>query len=180
MPRHVYSPKEALDLILERVKEKSQDLYDRIHTAINERKEILVEDNHSFCGQRPKKPRFFREFEPYTQDEKLSIALKVLEAHFLETQLSARAAHSEFKKAAIAEQKSEEHEDEVHKAKDIADSDKRKKIYIEVENEITREKIDCPYFQLKPPEEQQIDSLKEILHQLSKLIDFQEKNDGDS
>jgi hypothetical protein len=84
MSAHEYTPQEALAILLNRVRERNQELADRIAEAVDAGKDVSRREPSSDGGKRA---RLYRKVEPYTYEEALQVAIDALQAHLLEQPL---------------------------------------------------------------------------------------------
>lgn len=98
MPSHDYSPREALDLLLRKIKEKAPELASRLQSEIDAGKDISEREP----ATERKNPRKYRKTVPLTDNEALSVVIDGLRAHFVEQPLFANSAIREFANAALA------------------------------------------------------------------------------
>ena len=98
MPSHDYSPREALDLLLQKVKERAPELANNLQSAIDAGKDVSARDATTARG----KSRTYRKTVPLTDEEALFIVINSLRAYFVEQPLFANSAIREFTAAALA------------------------------------------------------------------------------
>ena len=98
MPSHDYSPREALDLLLRKVKERAPALANNLQSAIDAGKDVSERDATTARG----KSRTYRKTVPLTDEEALSIVINSLRAYFVEQPLFTNSAIREFTDAALA------------------------------------------------------------------------------
>ncbi len=172
---HDYSPKEALDLLLNKIETKSNQLYQRMKLAIDAGKDVEIEEEQYGYGK--KKPHVYRKNVPYTDTEALRIALTVLESHLIDSRKIVDATISEFTGVAIAPAKP--HEKSGADNEDISrqrTSDKNviKKIVIESESETVQDKRNLSAFVLEPTDPKLLAGLEALFAQLNSLTTFPE------
>lgn len=98
MPSHDYSPREALDLLLQKVKERAPELGNNLQSAIDAGKDV----SETEITTERKKPRTYRKTVPLTDEEALLVVINSLRAYFVEQPLFANSAILEFADAALA------------------------------------------------------------------------------
>ena len=97
MPSHDYSPRDALDLLLRKVKETAPELANNLQSAIDAGKDVSERE----ATTKRKKPRTYRKSVPLTDEEALLIVIDSLRAYFVEQPLFANSAIREFTDAAL-------------------------------------------------------------------------------
>lgn len=194
MPKHDYTAKDALTLLIKKIETVSTDLAKRIQFSTDMGKDIpaeekiMLEANHG----KPKK-RYYRKHVAYTDDEALAVAMMVLESHLIESRLLVNAAHGEFKKVGLAPAKklkpiaqagalAETFEvldmgikDEISEVLSLGEP---KTITIESEPETVKEKKNLSDLPFEPIDEEQLRSLRENFNTLKALTNFQEMHHG--
>ena len=98
MPNREYSPEEALQLLMTKLRVRSEGLSEHVQSAIDFGKDIW-ETNQDVVPQT--KNRKYRKSVPYSHEEALSAALDTLQAYFVEQPLFARSVACDFADAAI-------------------------------------------------------------------------------
>ena len=98
MPSHDYSPREALDLLLRKVKERAPELANNLQSAIDAGKHVSEREETT----ERKKSRTYRKTVPLTDEEALLVVIGSLRAYFVEQPLFANSAIREFTDAALA------------------------------------------------------------------------------
>src|SRR5690349_15480460 len=79
MPRHQYSPQEALRRLIEKIAARDEELATQVLAAVNAGKDIQEVERRG-----KKSSRFYRHTVPFAPEEALEVALEVLSAHFIE------------------------------------------------------------------------------------------------
>jgi hypothetical protein len=195
MPRHEYTPKEALTLLLKLLEPTSADLAQRIRVAIDAGKDVHVEEPLTVGrGRRPRK-RYYRQNQPYSDEEAIDVAMTVLHAHFVETRVLVHSAHLEFKKVGLAGPKpldvadSTETEaqapvsfeiEATEEMPDVMAKDEYKAIEIEAESETVQEKKNLPDIHLDSISDQQLGELRDIFVRLRALVNVKEYRNGNA
>ena len=98
MPSHDYSHRQALDLLLRKVRERVPELADSLQAAIDAGKDVSEVESST----KRKRSRTYRKTVPVTDEEALHIVTNGLRAYFVEQPLFARSVVREFAKAALA------------------------------------------------------------------------------
>ena len=93
MASHEYNPRDALELLLRKVRERDPDLAIGLESVIDAGKDIFLPT--------AKEPREYRKTVQFSDEEALDIALLALRAHFVEQPRLATSALGEFGKAAL-------------------------------------------------------------------------------
>lgn len=194
MPKHNYTAKEALDLLIQKIKTASPDLEKRIRLAIDEGTEVQAEETITpeAGGRKPKK-RYYRKHIAFSDEEALDVAMKVLESHLIVSRLLVNAAHGEFKQVGLALPKKLKpfaqvgtmvqtllplYREKTKEVAEILDVGQTKTINIESEPETIQEKKDLPDLQFELVAEEQLRTLREIFLALKTLTNFQEIHHG--
>ena len=189
MPKHDYTAKDALALLILKIDTASSDLAKRIRLAIDEGKDVPAEETiMPEMGRRKSKKRYYRKHVAYTDEEALTIAMTVLESHLIESRMLVNAAHSEFKLVGLASPKKLKPFAQVgtrvqtsfplfiekkNEVAEILDVGQTKTINIESEPETIQEKKDLPDLRFEPVGEEQLRTLREIFQALKALTNFQ-------
>ncbi len=92
-----YSPKQALELLIEKIRKLDPSLADIVQAAIDTGKDI-PEETDSFSR---KKKRTYRKRVPFSHEEALKVAIDVLQAYFVEQPLFVNVASATFAQAAV-------------------------------------------------------------------------------
>src|SRR5437868_3786395 len=95
MARHEYSPQQALNVILQRITKLSPELGGEIQAAIDIGKDTWETDSRS--------ARQFRKRVAFSTEEALQIAIRILQAHFVEVPMFLNSSTKDFQEAAIGE-----------------------------------------------------------------------------
>lgn len=99
MPTHDYSPSQALELLMLKLRDRDERLADDVQRAIDAGKDVR-EVQPSFGHRR--KARHFRRVVPYSPDEALTIVLRALNAYFVELPMLVESCAEYFKVAALS------------------------------------------------------------------------------
>ena len=81
---HQYSSEEALDTLMRKLQEQDEDLAILVRSAIDEGKETIITIESIHNRGRSKKSHEYRKIVPFTHEEALQVALKVLQGFFIE------------------------------------------------------------------------------------------------
>jgi hypothetical protein len=201
MPRHEYTPRQALDALLEKITSISPELVEHIRRAIDAGKDVEMQiEEPGRQGKKASKHRY-RKNEPFTDEEALKIAVDVLRSHLLETRMFVSAAHADFKEVGLGEPEEKKRrseptigqqpvstqatlglpdEPELENVSDhVSGKSLPKTIEIETEPETVQEKTNRPDLRLEPLDQQTMRSLEELISNLRNLTDFGEKPHGE-
>ena len=96
MSKHDYTPNEALETLLSKLRERDLSLEAAVRSAIDLGKDVTEEQR---LGRR--KIRKYRKTVPFTHEEALHVSLEVLRAYFVELPLCINSAIDNFKFAGI-------------------------------------------------------------------------------
>jgi hypothetical protein len=205
MPKHDYTAKDALIILLGKIERASPEFADQIRATINAGKAKLqkvVERAES--GKGPKRKRHYWETVPYSDEEALQVALSALNAYLVETRLFMEIAGDDFK--AVGESPPKPKKDPTASgyaapfAADIwtrdflggpepspsptlpvLNIDKPKQLVIDAHpGQQILEKAGSDDVPLPPPDSKGLDSLQAILGELQLLADFKEVKNGDA
>lgn len=91
MAKHEYSPKQALDLLLQLIGEADQNLKIEVQDAINQGKEVSTRE----LLERKKKPKNQRKIISLNEKEALEVAISALGTHFVHSPMLVNAVLSE-------------------------------------------------------------------------------------
>lgn len=170
---HEYSPKEALDLVLENIAISSPQLFERMKAIIDGGKDVEIEE--AVSGSRKKKPHVYRKDVPYTDEEALQVALTVIKSHLIDSRKIISAAISEFTETAVAPPKPLETEGsdtlDLFQRR-VSKMDEVKGIVIESEPETVQDRQDLPDFELKPISPLELQRLEVLVDRLKELTSF--------
>jgi hypothetical protein len=170
---HEYSPKDALDLLLDNIAISSSQLFERMKAVIDAGKDIEIEEPRS--GSRKKKPHIYRKNVPYTDEEALQVALTVLESHLIDSRKIISATISEFADTAVAPPKPPEKggSDGLDLfQRRTSNRDEVKGIVIESEPETVQDRRNLPDFVLEPVNLQELQGLEVLVARLKELTFF--------
>ena len=79
MPKHDYSAKDALALIVRKIQEAAPDLARQIQSAIDAGIDVQAEETlFPAAGKRRAKKRYYRKHVAHTDEEALTVAMTVL------------------------------------------------------------------------------------------------------
>lgn len=196
MPKHDYTAKDALDLLIRRIQEVSPPLAEHIRSAIDAGKDIQAEETIlPEIGRKKAKKRYYRKHVAYADDEALDVALAVLESHLIEGRMLVNAAHNEFKQVGLASPKKlkpvsqqaasaqstlELDMEVTDEVAEILGLEESKEIAIEGEPESVQEKKNLPDVRFMPIDEETLKSLRALLKNLRELTNFKGENHGNA
>src|SRR5262245_25895509 len=92
MPQNEYTPSEALNLLMQKLRSKNEALADIIQAAIDAGKDLEISEPKS----RGRGRRFFRKTEPLSHIEALEMGLHALESYFVEQPFFANSVIESF------------------------------------------------------------------------------------
>lgn len=174
MSNHDYTPEQALQTLLRKVRERDETLAERIRIAIDAGKDIRETERPR--GRRQRALRTYRRKVPYTHEEALAVALDVLQAHFIEIPMFVKSAAADFEEAAIGVpvdsrrgQTQNKHEVE---AVTLKDTGAPKQLQIEIQTETQLSNTNEVIFDLEPMPEGQIEEERANLNRLKDLTTF--------
>ena len=181
MSPHDYTPEQALNTLMRKLRERDEGLSAVIQAAIDAGKDVY-ETEPSISGG--KKHRKYRRTVPYTYQEALVIAIDALQAYFLEQPLFANSCAKDFSEAdsaipnALQPSLFEDHE----RTGDVAhhSQDQTRAIVIELQTETRISRGEQPWVELRTVSEKEIDSIRENLERLRRLTDFNGGHSGDT
>lgn len=96
-----YTSEAALELLMRKLTGLNPELAGRVQTAMDEGKDIQEVEPSRRRGK--KKSRLYRKTVPYTDEEALTVALKALEAYFIQHPLFINSLHHNIAKTIIGE-----------------------------------------------------------------------------
>ena len=200
MASHEYSPREALELLLRKVRERDANLAIGLEAVIDAGKDVFeketlrtekmpreygsppADDFEAVPGafRTKKKPREYRKTVRFSDEEALDIALQALRAHFVEQPLLATSAMSEFGKAALEPER--DWWDEASVDQSVSPPGEDEPLSVGVEFEIQTETEVAPKdapdreqtFSLSAPEEGILKEQRKNIADLKALLRFEE------
>jgi hypothetical protein len=186
MPKHDYTARDALNLLVGKVETLSPALAQRIRSATDSGRDAREEDTlPAGAGRRKAKPRYYRKHIAYNDQEAVEVALTVLESHLIESRMLVNAAYDEFQTVALAPPKGTKAvgsaistvggalEQGLFEAVfDNSAIGTRKDIVIEVETEAVQDKRSRPDLHLSSIDERELQTLRELFRRLRLLLDF--------
>ena len=173
MPLHDYSPREALDLLLQKVTERDPELARHLQSVIDSGKDVWERD---YSGNR-KKSRGYRKTVRFTDEEALRIATDGLQAHFVEQPLFITSAARHFAAAALGARADPSsntlfEEQAVASTKDVG-IEKQLEIELQTETHISR--VNEQNIRLLPPAEDMLEQQKAHVKRLFDLVAFDQE-----
>jgi len=170
-----YTPEQALNTLMGKLKERDEQLAAQIQAAIDAGKDV-EESEPVYDGR--KKQRYYRKTVPFTIEEALQVALDALQAYFVEQPLFIESSAENLKKAAIGVPKwpadrfaTKEERDEVQLEAENAD----KPVEIEIQTETKISRTEQETFSLKRTSREQIDHQAKNISRLRELTSFKEE-----
>ncbi len=173
MPEHQYNAEQALEMLLGKLRSRSESLAAEIQAAIDVGKDVSETEPSS---DRRKKARVYRKTVPFTREEALQVALDALRANFVEQLLFVESAATNLANAAIGvpvrasptwQSISEERE-----SVSMEQIGEEKQIVIELLTETQLERSGEETMPLKRRQREQIDDQHRNIANLRSLIDF--------
>lgn len=182
MSNHEYTPEQALEVLLRKLRERDATLEGIVRAPIDAGQDIIVtEPRRNGRG----KPRIYRQTVPFTHEEALQVALDVLRAYFVELPLFINSTTENFKTAAVGiprhqatpSRRAENEPERVEKeAQGIA-----KDVEIELETATQISRTPRETMPLEPLERLQVDDQLANLTRLAEAVYFNEDEpSGDS
>jgi hypothetical protein len=182
MSNQDYNAEQALELLMRKVRGRDATLADSIQDAIDEGKDITEIDAPR---DRRQKARSYRKTVAFTHEEALEVAVRALEAHFVEVPLFINSAVDDFTHSAIGipEQKQaipligvDESEIVVEQAQG-----EPKEIDVQLQPETRLSGTELMPLRLKPIPLDEVEEQKNNLNNLSDMLKFGETNpDGNA
>lgn len=170
---HDYTPEQALELLMRKLRHFDEHLADEIQEAINAGKDVAETEQ---SRNRRKKPRIYRKTVPYSFEEALQIAIAALQAHFIEQPLFANSCAANFAKAAIdipkKPQPSRYEVMEQNGDLELQSEREEKVVVIEMQTETQISRTGQEVFELKTISEKEIEEQKQNLKLLKEMLDF--------
>ena len=97
MSIHEYTPKQALDTLMQKLEKGDPQLAAKIQAAIDAGKDIRETDP----GRQRRRPRYYRKTVPLSYEEALDVAMDALRAYFIEQPLFVNSCVANMSEAAI-------------------------------------------------------------------------------
>jgi hypothetical protein len=98
MPANQYTPQQALDVLMRKLRARDDVLADHVQAAIDAGKDVSETEP---APDRRKKARVYRKTVPFSHEEALQVALDALQAYFVEQPLFVDSAADSLAKSAI-------------------------------------------------------------------------------
>lgn len=95
---HQYTPQQALEILMRKLKARDETLAAQVQAAIDAGKDVAETEPPV---DRRKKARVYRKTVPFTHEEALQVALDALQAYFVEQQLFVDSAADSLAKSVI-------------------------------------------------------------------------------
>ena len=199
MASHEYSPREALELLLRKVRERDADLAIGLETVIDAGKDVVEKEtlrtekmpweyasppvDDLAAGQgafgAKKKPREYRKTVRFSDEEALDIALLALRAHFVEQPLLLTSAMSEFGKVALEPEGGQKVDAAFDQQSSLSREDRPPSIEVEFEIQTETQAVpkheqdDKQTVSLPPPEKEIFEQQRENIARLEELLRFE-------
>ena len=179
MSRHDYTPEQALDTLMRKLREKNEQLATTVQEAIDAGKDVIKEERIS-----PRKRRRYRQVVPFQPEEALQAAISALQAEFIEQPMFVNSLLGTISKASLGSRGVSARLDKAEVAERYragpATGGPPPTVQIELETETQISKTGKEVHQLAAASDAELASQLENVRQLRKLIDFSEEDDGDS
>lgn len=170
MPRHDYSPREALDLLFRTIREREPELALQLQAVIDAGKDVVeTEPPLTRRGQRQ-----YRKTVRFTDEEALRIAIVALLAHFVEQPLFVQSAARNFAAAAVGDHRTSWDADWLQPRQPAGGEGigVEKDLVIEVRTETQISETEEQTVRLLPGSSEQIDEQRNHIKRILELIDF--------
>lgn len=173
MSAHDYTPEQALDLLMRKLRHADGHLANEIQEAIDAGKDIEEKEPSQ---SRRRKPRVYRKTAPYSYEEALQITIDVLQAHFIEQPLFANSCAVNLAAAAIgiptepqsaALEITEQSEDV-----ELLNEGEGKAVVIEMRTETQISGASQEVFDFRTVPDAEIEEQKNNLARLKEMLDF--------
>ncbi len=174
MAAHDYSPRDALDLLMTKLREHDEQLASEIQSAIDAGKDVEEKESLS----RRKRARSYRRTVRFSDAEALNIVIEALQAHFIEQPVFLNSAEKEFLHTVIAGPAWRSPlglDDEETSLFADEGSDSPKSLVVELQTETQFSSEDQQTFELHPIPDQEIEQQKANLAKLRSLATFGEE-----
>ena len=180
MPGHQYTAKQALEILLKKIRQRREDLAAEVQAAIDAGKDVSETEP---SPDRRKKDRVYRKTVPFTHQEALQIAIDALQSHLVEQPLFVESARINFSRTGVGETIRRIHRPgfdyprlNVSKERQdvsVCHVDEEKTIEIELQSETQIEKSGPQTQTLEKLDHAQIEERQRQLSDLRRLVDFQ-------
>lgn len=171
MSAHDYTPRQALNTFLDKIRERDAALASEIQDAINAGKDIL-EFQENRRGRQ--KQRRYRKTIQLTEKEALKVALQVLQTHFIEVPLFINSSAAEFQHATTGHSKTPRFFSE--EGITLQGEGEGKILQVELQTEMQLTPVDQELLMLKPRPPEMIREQERAIRHLEDLLDFTEGN----
>jgi hypothetical protein len=169
MAEHDYTPEDALHLLLKKLRARDVSLATEIEETINAGKDIVLTEPSS---RGSKKVRRYRKAEPYTFPEALQVAIRALDAHFIQQTLFLASASNEFKAAALNQEAVRFGFREEVLRPDLQTVGQEKEIFVELQAATRISGEGEEFFRVPPIEPAAIEEQRRNLYRLLELLTF--------
>lgn len=166
---HNYTPQEALELLLRKVREKEPELETALKSAIDAGKDIFESEASTDRKKRWK----YRKTTRFTDEEALDAAIATLNAHFIEQPSFTNSAIEEFDVATLdvgvnyRRESLNQLQGEYRKGAPI-----EKQLEVEIQTETQISAADKQTLRLTPIDKGSIDEQRQNINRLSELVSF--------
>ena len=169
MASHEYSPREALELLLQKVIDVDTELANVLQAAIDAGKDVLESE-----GQVDLKKQWrYRKTVRFSDEEALRVAISIFEAHFIEQYLFVNSAVAEFELAGLDDSASLRKKSLYQpQAESVEGALMQKRLEVELQTETRISRTDKQTVPLTLTDKELIDQQKRNLRRLSELVAF--------
>ncbi|WP_292367791.1 hypothetical protein [Methanoregula sp. UBA64] len=175
MSAHEYTPENALSLLMQKLKERNQDLALKIQSEIDSGKDIRAEEPEI---DKRKNPHTYRKKVPYSHAEALQIAVDALESYFIEQPLFVKSMTENLGSTLLGGPNlislDRSYEKNIRDKNSFVSAEKRKPVEIELRTETQMSIRGEETIELIPPSFELIESQKKNLEVLRYLTNFKE------
>lgn len=174
MPTQEYTPQQAVELLMAKLKSRDEDLASEIQAAIDAGKDVT--ETEPVPGRR--KRHVYRRTIPFSNEEALQVAVTALQAYFVEQPMFVEAAAAEFAQAAIGiptgRRRLSQIALEEHEAVSLEGRGERKRVEIEIQTETQISRTGEETLPLLPVARGTIEEQRQQINRLRELMDFKE------
>lgn len=171
MSKHDYTPEQALEVLLRKLKEREESLEAAVRLAIDLGKDVSEVQRIS-----RRRTRKYRKTVPFTHEEALQLALDVLHAYFVDLPLCINSALENFRSVAMgaSTQGRARWGEEENRLITGGNAGEGKEIEIELQTVTQISRTQQETLPLKKLDQQIIDNQSDHLKRLAQLFDFSE------
>jgi len=175
MPRHEYSPQQALEVLMMKLRARDELLSDQIQAAIDVGKDVSETEPST---DRRKKDRVYRKTVRFSHEEALQIALSALQAYFVEQPLFVASASDNLAQATVGVPTLQRFRHQSHNEDSepvsLKGQGEEKTIVIETQTETQLSKTAEETVPLKRVAKEQIEEQRHNIKNLREMTDFSE------